>query len=88
MGEQGTETNIAVMTAELRHIKEAVDRIEQNTAKNVTRTEWEQRNQFVDGRFSAFEKELAARKAPWWSVGALAISAAAFLVVLIPLIAN
>lgn len=52
---------------------------------NVSRGEWVQRNSNVDTRFQnqgreigELRLELRARRAPWWSVGALLVAAAAF----------
>lgn len=53
---------------------------------NVSRGEWVQRNSNVDTRFQnqgreigELRLELRSRRAPWWSVGALILSAGALL---------
>ena len=58
------DAHVAVQTVELRHVREAVERIESSLGGHVTRTEWEQRNGYVDGRF----QQLEAGRAPWWVV--------------------
>lgn len=49
---------LAVLTSEVRHIKEAVDRIESAASQNVPRTSWEQRNIFVDEKFIQVNKDI------------------------------
>ena len=46
-----SETQIAVMSIQIGHIGETLQRIEQQGAHAVPRTEWEQRNLYVDSRF-------------------------------------
>ena len=52
------ETALAVLNNEVLHIKEIVERIDRNAAANVTRTAWEQRNQYVDDKFIAVNREV------------------------------
>lgn len=85
---EAPETTLAVIATELRTVKEAVERIERSNQGNVTRNEWEQRNQFVNEKFAALEKELAARRVSWVAVAALGLSGAVLLFDLIPQIAN
>jgi hypothetical protein len=58
------EAHVAVQTVELRHVRESLERIEDQIGLHVTRTEWEQRNGYVDGRLN----QLEAQRAPWWVV--------------------
>ena len=93
-----TETRIAVMAVQLNHIGEAVARIETQGAHAVPRSEWEQRNVYVDGRFvdvfaqlAAAKQEAAGRRAPWWTIvaaGAGALAVIAYLLDIIPSIVN
>jgi hypothetical protein len=69
------EAHVAVQTVELRHVREAVERIEAAQGGHVSRTEYEQRNGYVDGQFhatttkiQAVEDEMKAQRAPWWVV--------------------
>jgi len=93
-----TETRIAVMATEIGHISKTLERIEANGAHAVPRSEWEQRNLYVDGRFldafaqiTAVRTEAASRKAPWWTIvaaGAGALAVIAHLLEIIPSIVN
>lgn len=76
------DAHVAVQTVELRHVRESLDRIEQSLGAHVTRTEWEQRNGYVDGQFQHHtdrsvqlaqrideqERKADAARAPWWVV--------------------
>lgn len=76
------DAHVAVQTVELRHVRETLDRIEGQMGSHVSRTEWEQRNGYVDGRFQQVGAEInglkeqqledrrqaAAQRAPWWVV--------------------
>lgn len=76
------DAHVAVQTVELRHVRETLDRIEGQMGSHVSRTEWEQRNGYVDGRFQQFAAEFTgikeqqvadrrhaeAQRAPWWVV--------------------
>lgn len=76
------DAHVAVQTVELRHVRETLDRIEGQMGSHVSRTEWEQRNGYVDGRFHQVESEITsvkkqqvddrrqaeAQRAPWWVV--------------------
>lgn len=42
---------LAVLTTQMGHIKEAVDRIEGYAKENVPHSAWTQRNQYVDDKF-------------------------------------
>jgi len=46
-----SDARIAVMAVQIDHIGQSLSRIEQNTNHNVPRSEWEQRNAYVDIRF-------------------------------------
>ena len=88
-----TDANIAVMAVELRYIKASVERIEQAHTASVPRTEWEQRNEYVNQQLHALVREnadlkteLASKRAPWWSVLSSIGSAAAVVIVLIQFI--
>jgi hypothetical protein len=70
-----TDAAIAVMAVEMRYVRKAVDEIKQNQSANVTRSEWQQRNAHVDGRFADVYRELAARRVSWPAVGALVVAA-------------
>lgn len=89
-----TDARIAVMSVQIQHIGEAVTRIEAASTGNVPRTEWEQRNIYVDARFMDISQKLAeaqARRAPWWAVvgtGAGIAAVLAFLFDYIPKIVN
>lgn len=77
-----TEAHIAVQTVQLQHMAKALDRIEAAQQASVPRSEWEQRNGYVDGRFQqvevahsalatnveAFKRAVDAARAPWWVV--------------------
>jgi hypothetical protein len=92
------ETRIAVMSVQMGHISETLSRIEQNSLQNVPRTEWEQRNAYVNGKLveaaqmvSDVKAEIAGRRAPWWAViasiaGATAV--VAYLIEIIPRLVN
>lgn len=77
------EASMAVMTVELRYVRQAVDEIKNHQASSVPRTEWEQRNAYVDSRFSAITAELATRRLPWPTVGAFLTGAIAVALVVI-----
>lgn len=69
------EAHVAVQTVELRHVREAVERIEAAQGAQVSRAEWDQRNGYVDGQFHAMaaniqsvESDMKAQRAPWWVV--------------------
>lgn len=89
-----TDARIAVMSVQIQHIGETLGRIELANTGHVPRTEWEQRNTYVDGRFLDISTKLAeaqARKAPWWAVvgaGAGIAAGAAFLFDIIPKLVN
>lgn len=74
------DTALAVMAVEVRYIRAAVDDIRLSNQHNVTRNEWEQRNNYVDGRLNTLD----ARRAPWWSVASIVVAAAALLVTIAP----
>lgn len=93
-----TETRIAVMATEIQHISKTLERIEANGAHSVPRAEWEQRNAYVDLRFTeaftqiqSVKQDAAARRAPWWTViaaGAGALAVIAYLFDIIPTVVN
>jgi leucyl aminopeptidase (aminopeptidase T) len=43
--------SLAVIATELRHVKEAVERIDRSSSSNVERDQWQQRNTHVDDKF-------------------------------------
>lgn len=82
------EATLAVVVARLDDVRTDLarfgDRLDTSLRAQVSRGEWEQRNTAVDARFDAQGREIAqlrasiaAAKAPWWSVGALIVSAGA-----------
>lgn len=93
-----TEARIAVMSVQIAHIGQTLNRIEQGATHSVPRAEWEQRNTYVDLRFvdaftkiASIQNEAASRRAPWWAVigaGAGAIAVVAYLFDIIPTIVN
>lgn len=89
-----TDARIAVMSVQITHVLDGMARIEASNAGHVTRSEWEQRNAYSDGRFLDINTKLAeaaARKAPWWAVvgaGAGIAAGAAFLFDIIPKLVN
>lgn len=69
------EAHVAVQTVEIRHVRESLERIEAAQSSNVSMTQWEQRNGYVDGEFKqvhakiqSVENEMKAQRAPWWVV--------------------
>ena len=89
------DAHFAVQTVELRHVRETVERIEGQLGAHVSRTEWEQRNGYVDGKFDqvrgevgAVKRQVESARAPWWSVVTSVAAVAALLITLIPLIAK
>lgn len=91
------EASVAVMAVEMRYAREALDRIEKAQQTSVPRTEWEQRNAYVDQRFAAQSEkfaeinqkfataaaEQAARRIPWTAIGAFIVGAGALILSLI-----
>jgi hypothetical protein len=96
------EASLAVMAVEIRYAREALDRIESAQQATVSRNEWEQRNTYVDARFTTIlEKftdvnakfaqaaaELATKRVPWTAIGAFFVGAGTFLFVIIDKVAN
>jgi len=83
------EATLAVVVARLDDVRHDLanlgTRLDASARAQVGRGEWEQRNRAVDARFEGQGREiaqlrttLAGQRAPWWSVGALVVSAAAF----------
>lgn len=76
------DAHVAVQTVELRHVRETLDRIEGQMGSHVSRSEWEQRNGYVDGMFQQVHTEMLSikeqqrqdkahmesQRAPWWVV--------------------
>lgn len=73
------DATLAVVVARLDDLRAQVaslsDKLDAHRGEMVPRTEWTQRNATVDDRFNAQGKEiadlraeLAARRAPWWSI--------------------
>ena len=86
---------LAVISSEMKHIKEAVDRIEASVGKSVPRESWEARNTHVDSKFIEVQKdivelwaEIKSKKVPWTSTAAFIVAAAVLLFDLIPRLAN
>lgn len=77
------EASVAVLAVEVRYARAGIEELIKQQQTHVTRNEWEQRNSYVDGRFSEFGKELAARRAPWTSIGAFVVAGAVLLLQLI-----
>lgn len=77
-----TDAHIAVQTVHLHHMAKSLERIEAAQQASVPRSEWEQRNGYVDGRFSQvtdahvhltealadLKRSIEAARAPWWVV--------------------
>lgn len=82
------EASVAVMTVELRYVRQAVDEIKSNQQSSVSRNEWEQRNTYVDNRIGAILTELATRRLPWPTVGAFLTGAVAVSLVVIDKVVN
>lgn len=55
-----SEARIAVMQVQIGHISQTLDRIEKAGTHAVPRTEWEQRNAYVDSRFAETTSGIAA----------------------------
>lgn len=75
--------SFAVLSTKLDHVSQTVEKIERalaaSAASHVSRDEWSLRNQTVDERFidvrgdiARLEAEAQSRRAPWWSVVAVA----------------
>lgn len=76
------DAHIAVQTVHIQHMAKALERIEAAQQASVPRSEWEQRNGYVDGRFqqvtdaniataqavAEFKRAVDAARAPWWVV--------------------
>lgn len=76
------DAHIAVQTVQLQHMAKSLDRIEAAQQASVPRSEWEQRNGYVDGRFQqltdanlstagavdALDRKVDAARAPWWVI--------------------
>lgn len=76
------EAHVAVQTVHIQHMTKALDRIEAAQQASVPRSEWEQRNGYVDGRFqqvtdanvaltnalAELKRAIDAARAPWWVV--------------------
>jgi len=82
------EATLEVVVQRLADLKESLDALRADVTASradvVPRGEWVQRNTTVDHRFEAQGREIgeikqnmAAQRAPWWSVGALVCAAAA-----------
>lgn len=89
------EAHVAVQTVELRHIREAVERVEKAQGGHVSRVEWEQRNGYVDGVFSqvhtkiqTVEDEMKAQRAPWWVILGAGLGIVSAVVALISVVAK
>lgn len=85
---------LAVVVARLDDLRVQVaslsDKLDAHRGEMVPRTEWMQRNATVDERFqdqgkdiSDLRAELAARRAPWWSVVSAITAVVAVAVVII-----
>ena len=93
-----TDARIAVMSVQIGHISDSLARIELANTGHVPRSEWEQRNTYVDGRLldlntkiAESKTEAASRRAPWWAIvaaGAGGVAVVAFLFDIIPRIVN
>ena len=70
----------AELREDFKQLRESVERASQD---KVSRGEWGQRNEHVDSRLQGLGREigelrtaLAAKTAPWWSVGAVLVAGA------------
>jgi len=70
------EASVAVMAVEMRYVRAGIEELKQGQQQTVSRNEWEQWKLVM-------ERELNSRRVPWPSVGALVISGAALLILLI-----
>lgn len=68
---------LAIITTEIAHIKEAVERIEKGLTTHVSRSSWEQRNQYVDQMLIELRSDIADVKTYATSVEANAAKAVA-----------
>lgn len=76
------DAHIAVQTVHIQHMAKSLERIEARQEASVPRSEWEQRNGYVDGHFQqvaadisalttaldTFKRAVDAARAPWWVV--------------------
>lgn len=76
------DAHMAVQTVQIQHMAKSLERIEAAQQAAVPRSEWEQRNGYVDGRFQqvtdanvatasaldALKRAIDAARAPWWVV--------------------
>jgi hypothetical protein len=70
----------------VKTLGEVRDEVRGLRGETVSRGEWMQRNAYVDMKFdsqgsdiSEIRTDLASRRAPWWSVAAVVVAAAAVL---------
>ncbi|ACV09821.1 hypothetical protein Jden_2184 [Jonesia denitrificans DSM 20603] len=84
-----TEATLAVVVARLDDLRADMQSLREEVRKSsensVTRGEWGQRNQHVDTRINTLGREIGdlrtdvnSRRAPWWSVWAVALAAGGF----------
>ncbi|WP_029289145.1 hypothetical protein [Cellulomonas sp. HZM] len=93
---RGMRTDLSAHRAELvsrgewEQRNRAVDARFQEQGREIStlRTSLETKTTALDARVTAADNKADARRAPWWAVGALVVSAAALLVTLVPLIAR
>lgn len=89
---------IATLATEMRYIRQSLDEIRQDVKTigpaHVTRNEWMQRNDVVDGKFTDVDKritgivtDLASKRVPWTSIAAIVISAAVLIFDVLPRVA-
>lgn len=84
MDENATLAVVVARVEDLRSdIQSLRDEIRRSHEDKVSRNEWMQRNSYVDHKFDlvvAEQAELkradAAKRAPWWTVGALIVAGA------------
>ncbi len=99
MSDPGTELDMAPMTVadhvaviqmatEMRGMRETLSELKTDvkglSENYVSRREWETRNATVDARFASILADLAARRIPWTSIAAIAISAFVLLADVLP----
>lgn len=100
------DPTLAVVVARLDDLRESMTElraeVRSSTANVVSRGEWVQRNQHVDGKFESQGREIARlctdivqartvaeqRRAPWWSVVAAIGSVVAIAAALVPALAR
>lgn len=85
MSEDDTAT-LGVLAVEIRYLRgdleELAAQLRAAGGTHVTRAEWELRNRHVDSVHASLRHELNARRTPWPTVAAVALSALAVTITL------